>query len=156
MDYYYGTNGTADTLLGVSTQSPYTFVWTNNLWWTNAFAAQYTLSAVAVDNAGGSGTQSVNLTIALDSDGIGIPDDWQLEYFGYVGVDTNSAPDGNGQSLLFDYQNGLDPTDYYNGNLPNLELVGGNDQAGNYDSFLPLPVTLRVTGANSAAWPMHP
>ena len=73
VDYYYGTNGTADTLLGVSTQSPYSFIWTNSLWWTNAFVGQYTLSAVAMDNTGGqSGPQSVTVTIALDSDGIGI------------------------------------------------------------------------------------
>ena len=52
VDYYYGTNGVADTPLGVSTQSPFSFIWTNTLWWTNAFVGQYTLSAVAVDDAG--------------------------------------------------------------------------------------------------------
>ena len=141
---------TADTLLGVSTQSPYSFIWTNGLWWTNAFVGQYALTAVAVDDAGvQSAPQSVNITIALDTDGIGIPDYWQLQYFGYVGVDPNSSPDGNGQSLLYDYQNGFDPTDYYDGNLPTLEILSGNDQAGNYDSFLPFPVIIGVTDANS-------
>ena len=56
------------------------------LWWTNAFVGQYTLSAVAVDNAGAqSDPQSVNITIALDSDGNGMPDYWQLQYFGQFG-----------------------------------------------------------------------
>jgi alpha-tubulin suppressor-like RCC1 family protein len=152
VDYEYGTNGVGDTTLGSSTQSPFSFVWTNALWRTNAFVGQYTLSAVAVDNLGGrSDPQSVTITIALDSDGIGIPDYWQLQYFGYVGVDPNSSPDGNGQSLLYDYQNGTDPTDYYNGNLPNLGIISGNNQGGNYDSFLPFPVIIGVTDANSVA-----
>ena len=155
VDYYYGTNGTADTLLGVSTQSPYSFIWTNSLWWTNAFVGQYTLSAVAVDNMGGqSGPQSVTVTIALDSDGIGIPDYWQLQYFGYVGVDPNSSPDGNGQSLLYDYQNGFDPTDYYDGNPPNIQIVSVDNlvetnQLGLAGSFLPVPLTALITDANA-------
>jgi hypothetical protein len=110
VDYYYGTNGTADTLLGVLTQSPYSFIWTNSLWWTNAFVGQYTLSAVAVDNTGGqSDPQSVAFTVALDSDGGGLPDWWQLQYFGQLGMDPNSTTDGSGHSLLYDYQNGIDP-----------------------------------------------
>ncbi|MGB7745826.1 MAG: Ig-like domain-containing protein [Verrucomicrobiia bacterium] len=150
VDYSYQNNGGGNTPLGVSTQSPYSFIWTNSLWWTNAFVGQYTLSAVAVDNAGAqSAPQSVNITIALDSDGIGIPDYWQLQYFGYVGVDPNSSPDGNGQSLLYDYQNGFDPTDYYNGQPPNLEIVSGNCQIGSPGSFLPLPLIVRVTDADS-------
>ena len=149
VDYYYGTNGVADTPMGVSTSSPYSFAWTNSLW-TNAFVGQYTLSAVVVDVAGAqSDSQSVGITVALDSDGIGIPDCWQLQYFGNVGVDPNSSPDGNGNSLLYDYQNGFDPTDYYDGKLPTLECMGGNDQFGNYGSFLPLPVIIQVTDANS-------
>ena len=131
------------------TQSPYSFSWTNSLWWTNAFVGQYTLSAVAVDNAGvQSDPQSVNFTIALDSDGGGLPDYWQLQYFGYLGMDPDSDLTGNGQSLLYDYQNGMDPTDYYNGILPNLVILSGNDQDGTYDSFLPLPVIIEVTKAD--------
>jgi hypothetical protein len=152
VDYYYGTNGVADTPLGTSTQSPYSFIWNNSLWWTNAFAGQYTLSAVAVDDAGiQSDPQDVNTTIALDSDGNGMPDYWQLQCFAHLGVDPDADPDGDATSNLQEYQNGTDPTDYYNGNLPAVELLSGNDQAGNYDSFLPLPVTIRVVGANSVA-----
>jgi hypothetical protein len=51
---------------------------------------------------------------------------------------------------LYDYQNGFDPTDYYNGKLPTLEVLSGNDQAGSYDSFLPEPLIIGVAGANNA------
>jgi alpha-tubulin suppressor-like RCC1 family protein len=152
VDYYYGTNGVADAPLGISTQSPYSFIWNNSLWWTNAFVGQYTLSAVAVDDAGAqSDPQSANITIVLDSDGNGMPDYWQLQRFGHLGVAPSADPDGDDTSNLQEFRNGTNPTDYYNGNLPALELLSGNDQGGNYDSFLPLPVTIQVVGANSVA-----
>lgn len=152
VDYFYGTNGVADAPLGVSTQPPFSFIWNSSSWWTNAFVGQFTLSAVAVDDAGAqSDPQGVNITIVLDSDGNGMPDYWQLQRFGHLGVDPGADPDGDDASNLLEYQNGTDPTDYYNGNLPALELLSGNDQAGNYDSFLPLPVTIQVAGANHAA-----
>ncbi|HUA65491.1 MAG TPA: LamG-like jellyroll fold domain-containing protein [Alphaproteobacteria bacterium] len=150
VDYSYQTNGGDPLPLGISTQSPYSFSWANSLWWTNMFLGQYTLSAVAVDNAGAqSDPQSVSFTIALDSNGGGLPDYWQMQYFGHLGMDPDSDPDGNGQSLRYDYQNGLDPTDYYDGVLPNLIILSGNDQDGAYDSFLPLPVILEVTRTDS-------
>jgi len=153
VDYYYGTNGVANIPLGVSTSSPYSFTWTNSLWWTNAFVGQYTLSAVAVDTGGGQSgpAQSATVTIALDADGNGLPDFWEMEYFSQIGLDPNSSPDGNGQSLSYDYQNGIDPTDYYDGALPTLETISGNDQSGNYNAFLPLPLTINVTNNSPVA-----
>jgi alpha-tubulin suppressor-like RCC1 family protein len=111
VDYYYGTNGCANMLLGVSTESPFSFVWTNASWWSNAFYGQYTVSAVAIDNEGGPSAPApqVTFTIALDSADDGLPDYWQIEYFGTNGLDPNSSPDGNGQSLLYDYTNGIVP-----------------------------------------------
>src|SRR5208282_6309602 len=148
VDYYYQTNGGANALLGVSTQSQYSITWTNTLWWTNAFVAQYTISAVAVDNGGArSDPQSVNITVALDSDGNGLPDYWELQYFGRLGVDPYADADGDSISNLQEYQQGTDPTDFYNGRLPYLEILGGNDQTGNYDSFLPEPVSIKVSGS---------
>ncbi len=149
VDYYYGTNGCANMPLGDSTQCPFSFIWTNSLWWNNAFFGTDTISAVAVDNAGvRSDPQSVTFTVALDSAGSGIPDYWQIEYFGTNGLDPNSSPDGNGQPLLYDYQNGINPTDYYSGNVPTLTILAGNDQSGVCNAFLPLPLAICVTDSS--------
>ena len=110
VDYYYGTNGTADTLLGVSSQNPYSFIWTNSLWWTNAFVGQYTLSAVAMDNAGARSTNSIKVTIALDSVGDGLPDWWKLQNFGVISL-SGTYWDAYANTLLYDYQNGVDLND---------------------------------------------
>ena len=146
VDYEFGTNGVANVPLGVASVAPFTFTWTNALWYTNAFVGEYTVVATAVDDGGGQSAPSgVWFTVALDSMGSGLPDYWQLDYFGQVGLDPNSSPDGNGLSLLWDYQNELDPTDYYCGKLPTLTILGGNDQCGHYQSFLPQPVTVCAT-----------
>ncbi|HUB87593.1 MAG TPA: hypothetical protein VMB22_06845, partial [Verrucomicrobiae bacterium] len=39
----------------------------------------------------------------------GLPYWWEGEYFGQVGLDPNSDPDGDGNTLLYDYQNTIDP-----------------------------------------------
>lgn len=46
-----------------------------------------------------------------DSDGNGMPDWWQIQYFGHLGVDPNADPDGDGMSNLQEYLAGTDPTD---------------------------------------------
>ena len=55
---------------------------------------------------------SFSITLAygqLDLDGSGLPDQWELYYFGHVGVDPNADPDGDGLSNLEEYQSGTDP-----------------------------------------------
>lgn len=46
----------------------------------------------------------------LDSGDGGLPDWWQLEYFGQLGVDPYADGDGDGWSNLAEYQNGTSPT----------------------------------------------
>jgi len=40
----------------------------------------------------------------------GLPDAWQYQYFGHLGVDPNADPDGDGMSNLQEYLAGTDPT----------------------------------------------
>lgn len=46
-------------------------------------------------------------------DGSGLPDWWQLQYFGYLGVDPNGDPAGDGWSNLQKFQNGWNPNIFY-------------------------------------------
>ena len=46
---------------------------------------------------------------ALDSDGNDLPDQWELYYFGHIGVDPNADADGDGLTNLEEYQSGTDP-----------------------------------------------
>lgn len=55
-----------------------------------------------------------------DSYDIGIPDWWQLEYFGYIGIDPYADPAGDGYSNLYKYQHGLNPFTFYAPQLPNV------------------------------------
>jgi Bacterial Ig domain len=59
-----------------------------------------------------------------DSDDNGLPDLWELTYFGKIGNDPGADPDHDGLTNLQEYQQTTDPTDYYNGVLPQLQPLG--------------------------------
>ena len=44
-----------------------------------------------------------------DSDGNGLPDWWELKYFGAIGQDPNADPDGDGLTNLQEYAMGTNP-----------------------------------------------
>src|ERR1035437_3911018 len=47
---------------------------------------------------------------AADTDGDGLPDAWELQYFGNLNQGPNDDPDRDGFSNLAEYQNGSNPT----------------------------------------------
>ena len=53
--------------------------------------------------------QSDSIQPGVDSNGDGIPDAWELEYFGAININTNADPNGSGKSVLQDYLAGLYP-----------------------------------------------
>ena len=56
--------------------------------------------------------RAVNIT--SDVYGNGIPDYWELQYFGTNGIDPYTlCPSGNGWTILQAYQNGWNPTSFY-------------------------------------------
>ncbi|MBM3880181.1 MAG: C-type lectin domain-containing protein, partial [Verrucomicrobia bacterium] len=50
------------------------------------------------------------LTVPRDADGDGLPDDWEMRYFGDTGQDENADPDNDGIKNIDEYRYGLDPT----------------------------------------------
>jgi hypothetical protein len=85
-----------------------------------------------------------------DGDQNGLPDAWELQYFGSTGVDPNADPDGDEISNLYEYLNHTDPTDFFDGTLTGLAITGGGDQRGDPGTLLPVPVSVRVSSVNFA------
>jgi PKD repeat protein len=59
-----------------------------------------------------------------DSDGDGLGDTWEMNYFGDLDQDQTTDFDGDGFSDLWEYRNDTDPTDPYD---PNYHLGGRNN-----------------------------
>jgi Concanavalin A-like lectin/glucanases superfamily/Bacterial TSP3 repeat len=84
----------------------------------------------------------------IDMNRNGLPDSWEMQYFGNLNQTTNGDYDGDGISNLQEYLNGTDPTDYYNGVLPTLVITSGNNQTGQTNTLLPEPVVVNVSSNN--------
>ena len=71
----------------------------------------------------------------VDANGDGLPDWWELLYFGTLNLSTTSL-DGYGNTLLYDYENNLDP---------NVVLFS-IDVANNYVNLTNAPASLNIIG----------
>ena len=101
-------------------------VWSRNSFALNlsAVTGSVTFRLYGLSASGGAGTWAHD-TVKLfglitpssapsspDSNGNGIPDEWELQYFGSLGVSTNGADfDGDGVTDLHEYLAGTSPTD---------------------------------------------
>ena len=121
--------------LGYSTNYP----------WTGVSADDYAAANI------GQAKNVFSFDVGLDSDANGLPDWWEMKYFGHLGNVATSSPDGNGLTLLQDYQQGNDPTSYYSQGgtttTPALTIVSGNSQTGTSGQFLSSPLVVQVKDA---------
>ena len=89
-----------------------------------------------------------NVQITQDSDGDGLADWWEWNYFHQLGVDPNAlAPRNDGLTNLQAFQQGLNPVDYFNGIAPTVTKVSGDAQNGAINTLLAKPLTVRVSGS---------
>jgi hypothetical protein len=106
-----------------------------------------------------SGRQNLFLSARswMDSSGAAIPDWWQIQYFGAVGIDPYSDPAGDGWTALQDYINGWNPTNYHT--PPALQGVYlGSDSSGDnvvrWNSPAVTPDTFTIQRNTGSGWQM--
>lgn len=91
-----------------------------------------------------------------DADGNGLPDAWEQQYFGHIGVSPTADPDGDGATNAQEYAAATDPVDFFNGETPVIKLIGGQNQP-RASGYLPQPIELRVLHADGVTpWPNAP
>jgi hypothetical protein len=77
---------------------------------TAAVPANYVIAATATDPIGNTSEFSADRTVTTtDSDADGLPDNWEIHYFGHLGVNPNADADGTGMTNLQKFLAGLDP-----------------------------------------------
>jgi alpha-tubulin suppressor-like RCC1 family protein len=88
--------------------------------------------------------QQVGLGL-FDSNHNGLDDRWEVQFFQNLDQSAEGDFDGDGLSNRVEFIRGTNPTDYYNGITPVIEIAGGNNQIGNPGAFLARPFKVRVT-----------
>jgi hypothetical protein len=94
---------------------------------------------------------------ANDSTGDGVADWWAKYYFGTVHITPgNQAARGDGLTILQAFQQGLNPNDFYNGQIPTFTIISGNNQTAGAGGFVSqaLAVQVVVSGQPAANAPV--
>jgi hypothetical protein len=90
--------------------------------------------------------------VTYSSAGNGIPDWWVGKYFPTL-TDATLPPyalwSGSQVTILQAYQNGWNPIDYYNGQVPTLTIISGNNQTGAPGGFAPSALIVSVSNQGS-------
>lgn len=101
-------------------------------------------------------SSGVNLIVTADSDSDGIPDWWEINYFGEINTTNNAAnavadPDGDGMINRDEYIAGTDPTNPLS--LLNIVLMGTNANVLQFVAQTNVGYSVQIgTNLTSAAW----
>lgn len=89
-------------------------------------------------------------TVAADTDQDGLPDEWELKYFGEDPAGPGDDADGDGRTNLQEFQAGSDPKDFYNAVLPIHDPQHGGREGPNRE------VAIIVRKPDGSPWPNAP
>ncbi len=129
-----------DQLIGEAAAPPFSCIW------QSPPAGNHVLTARATDDRNSTAlSNATHLIVWTNSDGDSLPDVWELEHFGNLDQTGGDDFDGDGLTNEQEYLNGSDPADYFNGVLPNITIVEGDNQHGPAGSTLPLSATVLVS-----------
>jgi len=164
---YYATNGYSATNpapqdFNVVNQGQLKYI--GNTVWANLVAAGYTNAIPTwLTGTNANDYKIVNLGQLksvfnfdlTDSDTNGLYDWWEMQYFGHLGNDPNSSPDGNGYTLAQDYASGSNPTNYYSQGgtniVPTIAIYSGNNQTNAPGGFTEDPLVVSVVNSVGGA-----
>lgn len=85
------------------------------------------------------------LSVDPDTDNDGLPDSWEMQYYGHPVGKNDLAAGGGGLTNWQAYQQGSNPNDFYNGKAPRLTIVSGNSQTASPGSFVPAPLVAQLS-----------
>lgn len=84
-----------------------------------------------------------------DSDADGLPDQWEMQYFGNLSQGAGTDSDGEGTTNQQELAAGTNPNDYYNGSLPTLSIVSGNNQSTGASTQFANPLIVKAVRGGS-------
>jgi hypothetical protein len=80
----------------------------------------------------------------MDTNQNGMDDRWETQFLGNMDQSGDDDFDGDGISNRKEFLRRTDPTDFFNGVAPVLEIAGGNNQIGDSGAFLNKPLKVRM------------
>lgn len=84
----------------------------------------------------------------LDTDGDGMDDRWEMQRFGDLSQTGDADLDGDGLTNLQEFEYGTDPYDFFNGTTPVIQIVSGDNQQSDPETFAPAALVVRVSNAS--------
>ena len=102
-------------------------------------------TVLAPAEVGGNHPGLIAILFPPDSDGDGLPDDWEYESFGTLDLDGFDNPDGDLSDNLLEYLAGTDPNDPTSVFIPTLTSGEAGLELG-FDTILSRSYTISISG----------